>query len=100
MTGQPAVYANTFAHAGMRHAAFMTCPCALGGGAALNLFQTVHLIGAASSAFAARQRRGVSIPSVRRSVSKKVNVYAVLQGRVPGIYAVSVRLPPNMHGFP
>lgn len=73
------------------------CPLAFGGACSnlpstLNLFQTVHLIGtvagAASSAFATRPLHAGPRVGARRVASKKINVYAVLQGRSPGIYAV------------
>jgi hypothetical protein len=79
--------------------AFLACPGGLAGrvraptGINGNLFQTVHLISTvagAASAFAARARPGGPRPSalVRGTSNRKINVYAVLQGRTPGIYAV------------
>ena len=102
MTTAPALFAlpHAFAVAGSRvicaSQPLQSTPIAFGACPALNLFQTVHLIGtiagAASSAFAARPRTGPRPAGVSRA-SQKINVYAVLQGRSPGIYAVRARVP-------
>jgi hypothetical protein len=86
--------------ASIMHTGFLSCPGAgalLGAPSALNLFHTVHLItvaGAATSAFAVRP--GEPLPprasahriGTRKQRKQIIPVYAVLQGRAPGIYAV------------
>ena len=79
--------------ASIMHAGFLSCPGAgalLGAPSALNLFHTVHLITVAG-AFAVRHGEPrLPHTSARRIGARKqiIPVYAVLQGRAPGIYAV------------
>lgn len=91
---------NSARRASIMHAGFLSCPGAgalFGAPSALNMFHTVHLItvaGAATSAFAVRhgEPRPPSASAHRIGARKQrkqiIPVYAVLQGRAPGIYAV------------
>ena len=78
------------------HAGFLSCPASWP--PALNLFGAVHLIGtmagAASSAFATRHGEPQRPRSSARRISSRriIPVYAVLQGRRPGIYSVWLNL--------
>ena len=107
----PALLAGTLPmRIGGMHAAFVGCQGAPGLGAGnINIFQTVHLIGTAASAFALRGGgRSQPAPNANHkpapahsglSRQKKINVYAVLRGWAPGVYASRAECRQQTRGF-